>query len=286
MAIALAGLASWAGADGRQARSAQAGARIVSLVPAVTEILFAIGAGPDVVGVSSFDTFPPEVHTLPRVGALLDPDTERILALRPTLLVVYASQVEAIARFERAGIRTFATRHGGIAGVFDTMQTLGEITGRSADAQRLVRDIRARIDGVRARVKSRARPRTLVVIGRQPTTLRNIYASGGVGFIHEMLEAAGGVNVFADVARESVQPTHEVLLARAPDVILELNATEPSPADAQEDSRRAWAGLPSIPAVRLGRIRVLVGEPLVVPGPRLAQGVEMLARALHPEASR
>jgi iron complex transport system substrate-binding protein len=260
--------------------------RIVSLVPAATEMLFAIGAGHSVVGVSSFDNYPPEVQSLPRVGALLDPDTEQILALRPGLVVVYASQTEAVSRFERAGIRTFSVRHGGIATVLETMRKLGEVTGRSADAESAARDLRVRIDAVRTRVKGLRRPRVLLLLGREPTTLRNMYVSGGIGFTHEMLDAAGGANVFADVARESVQPTHEVLIARSPDVIVEVRATGPLAQEGQEESRRAWSILSSIPAVQLGRIHALVGEPLVVPGPRLAEGVETLARALHPEAFR
>lgn len=260
--------------------------RIVSLVPAITEMLFAIGAGPSVVGVSSYDSFPPEVQTLPRLGALLDPDTERILALRPSLVIVYGSQSEAISRFERAGIRTFQVRHGGLTTVFDTMRNLGETTGRVAEAERAARSLRDGIDAVRARVKGLRRPRTLLVLGRQPTTLRNMYVSGGVGFTHDMLEAAGGTNVFGDVARESVQPTHEVLLSRAPDVIIEVRATGPLALEARDESVRAWSSLPAIPAVRTGRIHVLVGESLVVPGPRLADGAESLARTLHPEVFR
>ena len=92
-------------ADQREARlkADTTGARIVSLVPALTEMLFAIGAGPQVVGVGNFDNFPPEVKALPRVGALLDPDTERILVLRPTLVLTYGSQTELNKQFARAG---------------------------------------------------------------------------------------------------------------------------------------------------------------------------------------
>jgi iron complex transport system substrate-binding protein len=97
-----------------------------------------------------------------------------------------------------------------------------------------------------------------------------------------MLETAGAVNVFADVQRESVQPSHEMLLARAPDVIIEVRARGMDQAAREE--RTAWAALPSIPAVRNQRVHLLVGEHLVVPGPRLASGAETLARTLHPEA--
>jgi iron complex transport system substrate-binding protein len=277
---------SVAHAHAPQARAATAPARIVSLVPALTEVLFAIGAGPAVVGVSSFDDFPPEVRTLPRVGALLDPDTERILALRPTLVLVYVSQTDAIARFERAGIRTFSYRHGGIAALLDTIRAIGRATNRSADAERLALGLSADIDRIRAIVKGRMRPRTLLVMGRQPTTLRNMYASGGIGFMHEVLDAAGGVNVFADVARESVQPSHEMLLTRAPEVILEVRAAGPSDPRTLADQLRPWSSLPSIPAVRANRIRALVGDYLVVPGPRLARAVDAFARVLHPDAFR
>ncbi len=255
--------------------------RLVSLVPAATEMLFAIGAGSQVVGVSSYDRFPPEVSSLPRVGALLDPDTERVLSLRPTLVIVYASQGEQAARFEAAGIRTYTFKHGGISAAFNAMRDLGRATGHEAEAMAAIERVTEQLNAIRRRVSGRPRPRTLLVIGRQPGTLQGIYASGGTGFLHEMLEIAGGVNVFADVERESVQPSHETLLARAPEAIVELQAQ----ASADEGlERRVWLPLASIPAVRTGRIAVLSGEYLVVAGPRLAQGTEALARALHPGA--
>jgi iron complex transport system substrate-binding protein len=276
-----AALACGSEANAPPARPASAPARIVSLVPALTETLFAIGAGHLVVGVSSFDRFPSEVQRLPRVGALIDPDTERILALRPDLILVYDSQGDAIARFAAAGIRTFEYRHRGLDHVVDTMRTLGRLTGRRAEAERQAASLLDRIDAVRTRVRDRPRVRTLLVFERQPGTLRSLYASGGAGFLNEMLDAAGATNVFADVERESVQPSHETLLARAPDVILEVRASGPQ-ATREEEARAAWSALASVPAVRNGRVHVLTGEYLVVPGPRVAEGVEAMAKALHP----
>ena len=111
--------------------------RIISLVPALTEMLFAIGAGPQVVAVSSYDEFPPQVKSLPRVGALLDPDTERILSLKPDLVVTYGSQVDLQTQLKRASIATFDYRHGGLDHIFTTIRELGQRTGpRRGGAER------------------------------------------------------------------------------------------------------------------------------------------------------
>ena len=115
-------------------RSQPAPARIISLVPAVSEMLFAIGAGPQVVAVSSFDDYPPEVLKLPRVGALLDPDLERILSLRPDLVIVYESQADLRRQLERASIPMFVYKHAALADVTVTIRQLGTRVGRDEGA--------------------------------------------------------------------------------------------------------------------------------------------------------
>jgi iron complex transport system substrate-binding protein len=265
-------------------QSRASASRIVSLVPALTEMLFAIGAGPQVIAVSSFDEFPPQVKSLPRVGALLDPDMERILALRPDLVLSYGSQTDVQAQLARANIRVFSYRHAGLNGIFTTLKDLGAAVGRPADAERLARDIRGGLDAIQARVRGRPKPKTLLVFERDPASLRSVYVCGGVGFLHDMLGIAGGVNVFADVARESVQPSIETMLARSPDVILEVRATGLLAAADVAQAKRVWGALASVPAVKQGRIEILTGEHLVVPGPRVVQGTEAFARALHPDA--
>lgn len=258
-------------------------ARIVSLIPAVTEMLFAIGAGEAVVAVSSFDTYPPQVRDLERVGALLDPDLERILALKPDLVALYGSQTDLARQLERAGIATYAYRHAGLTDVMTTIRDLGARVGRTDEAERVAAAIDAGVDRIRRRVAGRPRPRTLVVFGREALAIRGVYASGGAGFLNDMLIAAGGDNVFADVKRESVQATSELILARRPEVILELRA-EGLPDDRRRAELDIWRRLASLPAVRTDRI-YFIGDPrAVVPGPRVVEGTELLARALHPEA--
>ena len=260
--------------------------RIISLVPALTEMLFAIGAGSQVIAVSSFDDDPPEVLRLPRVGALLDPDTERILAMRPDLVLIYGSQSDLQQQLESAGIRVFVYRHGGLADVTPAFRALGELTGHSAEAAQVTADIERRLAAVRARVAGRPRPKTLLVMGREPRSLRNLDASGGLGFLHDLIDLAGGANLFADMKRQAVRASSEMLLTRAPEVIIDLFYSREMTDDDLRQEREAWGQLPSLPAVRQGRIHLLVGDYLVVPGPRIAEAAEAFARAIHPGAGK
>ncbi|HEY7058506.1 MAG TPA: helical backbone metal receptor [Vicinamibacterales bacterium] len=265
--------------------AAQAPGRIISLIPAVTEMLFAIGAGPRVVAVSSFDTYPADVKQLPRVGALLDPNVERILSLKPDLVVVYATQNDLKEQLARAGIPVFDYRHAGLAGVATTIRALGERTRSDAKAGEVVNGIEQGLAGIRQRVAGRPRPRVLLVFGREAGTLRGIYASGGVGFLDDMLRIAGGDNVFADVKREAVEASSELVLSRRPDVILEIRAQAEAPPTAKvKADLDAWNALASVPAVRDGRIALLTDDRIVIPGPRVVEGTLTLARALHPDA--
>ena len=256
--------------------------RIVSLVPALTEMLFAIGAGPRVVGVSSYDQFPPEVKSLPRVGALLDPDTERILSLKPDLVVTYGSQVDLQTQMQRATIATFNYRHGGLDHILLTIKQLGERIGQQTQAAALVSSINTRIDAVKARVAGKRRPRTLLVFSRDPRALRNIYVSGGAGFLHDMLVIAGGDDVFADVKRESVQATTETILARAPEVILEIRPNDIPPGAELDEEMATWSRLAAVPAVKNKRVYFITGQQMTVPGPRVTDGIERMAKVLHP----
>jgi iron complex transport system substrate-binding protein len=231
-----------------------------------------------VVAVSSYDREPAAVNDLPRVGALIDPNVERILSLKPDLVVVYGTQHDLKTQLDRAGIPHTAFTHGGLRDVTATIRAIGARTGDGAQAETVAKEIEQSLLATAKRVAGRPRPRTLLVFGREPGTLRNMWASGGSGFLHDMLETAGGENVFADQLRESVQVTTEMLLTSRPDVVLELHSS-----DGQVDLS-AWQTLPSVPAVRDQRVIALAGPELMVPGPRIARATERFARALHPGA--
>jgi iron complex transport system substrate-binding protein len=272
--------------------SAQRGAatsaprRIVSLVPATTEMLFGMGAGSRLIGVGSYDRFPPEVDKLPRLGGLLDPNIEQLIAVKPDLVIIYDTQKDLRQRLERANIPMWAYRLTVLADVTTTVRTLGERVGLSTQAEALAGNIDAQLRAVQTRVAGRPRPRTLLLFGREPGSLRGINASGGYGFLHDLVELAGGSDVLSDLKQAAVPMSSEMVLARAPEVIIELHYGEGWQQSRLETERRVWSALPSLPAVRNGRVSLLTGDEFVVPGPRVVQAAEQLARALHPEAFR
>jgi iron complex transport system substrate-binding protein len=256
--------------------------RIISIIPATTEMLFAMGAGDRVVAIGSYDKFPPEVEKLPRVGALLDPDVERIISLRPDLVVLYGTQQDLRTQLDRARIPYFPYVHKGLPDISETIRALGTRIGAGDRANSLAARLEQQIRDVRAKVASRPKVTTLVVFGRERGTLRGIDASGGYGFLHDMLEAAGGTNVLAEIKTQAVQMSTEMVLARAPEVILELHyGRNDSNADL-----KPWDILGTVPAVRNKRVYLLQGEEFVVPGPRVGAATERLAKTLHPEAWR
>ena len=258
--------------------------RIVSLVPSVTEMLFAIGAGPRIVGVSSYDRQPPQVASITRVGGLLNPDIERIFKLRPDFVVVYATQDDVRAQLARAQIREFTYSNTDVAGVTSTMRELGKRLGLDTRANRAAAEIERHLASTRSHLVGRTRPRVLLVFGREPRALRNIDAAGGIGFHADMLDAAGAVNVLADVRRATVSLSTEAMLALAPDVIIDLHYGDQLALMDSKAERAVWNQLPAVPAVRTGRVYLLLGDEFVVPGPRIADATEKLARALHPDA--
>jgi len=256
--------------------------RIVSIIPAVTEMIFAIGEGSRVIGVSSYDRFPPQVERLDRVGGLLDPNVEKILSLKPDLVIVYATQAELKVRLAQASIPYYSYEHRELADVMQTIRAIGARIGAAPAANRLASDMDQQLDDVRRSVARLPKPKTLLVLGREPRSLRRINVSGGYGFLHDMLVTAGGVDAFGDVKQQSIDATTEMILGRQPEVILELRYGQQPAAAAIAREIRDWDAIASLPAVRSHRVYILSGDEFVVPGPRLVDATRRFADTLHP----
>ena len=249
--------------------------RVVSLVPGGTQTLLALGAGSLLVGASRYDELPAALADVARVGALLDADLEGILALRPDLVIVDPAQASLAARLHAAGIATYAYNTGTLADVRRHILQLGDRLGRAPVAQRTAAAWDARLQRLRARFTHPRAPAVLLVFGRRRGGFGELWVCGGVGFLHELLEAAGGRNVWRAVARPSFKAGLEATLRRVPDVVVELRLQEEAVRPAQLTAE--WRSLPGYAHVAV----VVVGERWVgVPGPRVLDAIELLGERM------
>jgi iron complex transport system substrate-binding protein len=251
--------------------------RIVSLGPATTEALFAVGAGDRVVGRSRYCDWPPEASKLPAVGGI-EPDVEGILQLKPDLVVgpSGAWSTKLAQTLDGHGIATwFPAEIRTLAGVDALVLDLGARTGHVDGAQRVVARIDAGEQAVDRAVAGAPHPRVLLVVGLAP-----VVAAGPGSFADDMLKHAGAANVIADGGPWPVVG-FERIAELDPDVIVDASVAESGGATQVTAQAAGWGALR---AVRGGHVVALGDERVLRPGPRVAEGLAVLAHALHPGA--
>jgi cobalamin transport system substrate-binding protein len=256
--------------------------RIVSLVPSVTEILFAIGAQDRLVGVTDFCDFPPEARQKPRVGGMVAPSLEAIVALRPDLVVVTSAgnREETFEQLRRLRIPVYQVAPQSIEEVLTAIVRLGEVTGPAEAGVTLAAALRRRIEGVAARVAPFPRPRVLYVLWPDP-----LIVPGRGAVISELIRLAGGDSVTADVPEAYPRYSAESAIAKSPQVIfLARHGSAQVPATVDPIAREKWERFGGLPAIRTGRLHAVDGNLLHRYGPRMVDGLEMLAQLTHPEA--
>ena len=250
--------------------------RIVSLTPSVTETLFAVGAGAEVVGVSQYCDYPPQVRRLPRIGSFITPNIEAIVALRPTVVIglLTSSDLREIHALQAMGIATLMVDDGSVAAIETSIEKIGNTVGQPHAAHDLVGQIRSRLNGIEEKLaKVQPRP-VLMVVGHQP-----LVAVGPGTYLDELLTLAHARNI-ADFSTQSwPRLSLEYIVASRPEVILDGQMGTDPHAPVQ-----FWARYPSIPAVSEQRVLGYPEDPTLHPGPRVPQTLELLARLIHPEA--
>jgi len=255
--------------------------RIVSIAPKNTEMLFAIGAGENVVGVTSFCNFPPEAHDREKVGgfAASSLSIEKIVGLRPDLVVTAAEfQRLVVEELDRLGITVFALAAESFDGLCGEMAILGRITERQTEAGRVIDLMRSRFARVRAAtaaIPASERVSVFCEISDEP-----FLAAGPKSFIGEMIEACGGVNIMHDARAAYPHVNPEVLLERSPAVILIPSEEGRPPANA---GVRVLPGWNELPAVKKGRVYYVDRDLVSRCGPRMVQAMEVIARLFYPD---
>ncbi|MFP4171702.1 MAG: ABC transporter substrate-binding protein [Candidatus Hydrogenedentota bacterium] len=256
---------------------------VITLAPNITETVFTLGAGDQVIGRTSFCHYPAEVEEIPAVGGYIDPDLEKMTRLRPELIMLQGRH-EKVAEFaQRNGIATVHVDMDSLATIDSGIETIGEALGREAEAQALREAIAADLEAVREAVADKDRPRVFLVSARSDRNLQNLPTMGADSFVSELVDIAGGANVYADAGRTYVSASKERLVMREPEAILEFQPGADLDEQEVERLKADWDAMPSLPAVQNGRIHVIQEEFALTPGPRVAELARLLAEILHPD---
>jgi iron complex transport system substrate-binding protein len=249
--------------------------RLISLAPSITETLYALDLGDQLVGDTDYCEYPPEARLKPHVGSVLNPNLEKIVALRPDLILgsPEVNRIETADRLERLGIPVYGVAAKTVEETLNSINDLGRLLGRETQAHDLVTQLRERMTAVEDRVSGQRRPKVLFVVWYRP-----LMAAGSRTFVGDVIRRAGGISISDDLSGEWPRLSLEEALRRDPDVILFPHTQSFAPA---LDEFRTLPGWKEFRAVKNHRLH-FVSDAIVRPSPRLVDALEEVAAILHP----
>ena len=250
--------------------------RVISLAPNLTEIVFAVGAGDRLVGRTSYCDYPPEAKAVAEIGDTLHPSLERIISLKPqVVLISTSSQLEVFTQqLQSQNIAVFVTDPRDLEGVFRSIEQVGEMLGQKEQATRLVQQLRDRANAVEQSLKVKTPVRVFYQVSAEP-----LYTAGHDAFVTDLLRRAGAASVTADVPGAWPKYSNESALAAKPEAII-----LPTGGSMGTGNSTVTEALKQSPAVLAGRVYKINDDHLARPGPRAIEGLEEMAKALHPDA--
>jgi iron complex transport system substrate-binding protein len=252
--------------------------RIVTLAPSLTEIVYFLGLGDRVVGVTRFSSYPPEAARKPRVGSYVDLNAEKIVSLSPDLVIGTSdgNQPRVVALLEKAGIPVFIVNPRNLGEVIETVVDIGRVCGVPDKARVLADELSARVESIVSKTKALERPVVFLQVNPKP-----IMTINGDTFSSDLIRLAGGLNMARDEPITYPRISLEAVIQRRPDVIV-VSSMERG--GELESIKRRWLELPVIPAAKNGRVHLVESDLIDRPSPRIVDGLEILARIIHPEA--
>jgi len=252
--------------------------RMVSLAPSLTEIVYAVQAQDALAGVTTICDYPSEAVKKPKIGGMVNPSLEKILTLRPDLVLATTegNREETVHQLGALGIPTYVVSPRSFAEVLESIARIGELVGREEAARRVVASLRERRDRVAEAARGRPRPNVLYLVWAEP-----VIVPGRDTLITDLIRIAGGTSISADEPIQWPRLSLEHVVAKAPEVIV---AATTMAAHVEEALRRWREQKLILPAFGTGRVHMIDGDLLHRPGPRIVDGLEALARAIHPGA--
>ncbi|NOR14887.1 MAG: ABC transporter substrate-binding protein [Candidatus Aminicenantes bacterium] len=257
--------------------------RIICATPSVTEIVFALGSGQRVVGVSDFTFFPSEAKDMTSIGGMINPNKERIIHLQPDL-IIFQGKHDSLARFsQQSGIPYLSVPIDSLQDIVMAIHTIGKKLGEEAQATQLANTLQTELQTLRSKTEGLPSPKVFLTLGHTPGDLSGLMTTGPGTFLHELVELAGGQNLFSDASGLYPQISKEALIMRQPDIIIEVFA-EGITHKNQTLLRKDWERLSDMPAVKTGNIHFITDDFLLIPSMRVVQTAKKLIEIIHPES--
>jgi len=261
--------------------------RIVSTAPSITELLYELGLGDRVVGVDRFSRYPPEAQRKAKVGDYVNPNLETIASLRPDLVIIPTNPVKLAERLAVLRLKVLEIDQDTIAKLYESFRMVGQATGATAQAAQLAATVRGQLEAVRVRAAPLKKTRMMFVVGRTPNRLDGLIVVGQASYLNEIIALAGGDNVFRDAVAPYPGVSLEEVLARNPDVIIDMGDMADTVGVTEEHKREVtslWERLSSVAAVKQHRVYAVASDIYVEPGPRVVDAAKAFLEMLHPGA--
>jgi len=244
--------------------------RIISLSPHVTEIIYALGQQKKLIAVSDFCNYPPQANAKEHIGGLLNPNLEKLLGLKATLFIGTPASYDLATKLEAQHIRTVLLPNDRLNDLFRSIDSIGVLLNCKKEAIRLSQTIHDSLNQYASLSRQlKSKPLAVLVIGRDPGSVRKITISGGSTFLSEIWGLIGGQNIFSSLAMKYSQISKEALLDKNPDLIIEFKFKEEWNADRQRQNLNEWEALNRLKAVQQKNLFVLTGDYTLIPGPRI-----------------
>lgn len=260
--------------------------RIVSTAPSITELLYALGLGDRVAGVTRFCRYPPEAMKKPKIGDFINPNLEAIAALKPDLVIIQTNPVRLADRLQALHLRVLEVDQHDIAAIYTSIRQVGAATGVAGRATQLIDSIRGGLDAIRAQAAPFSRTRVMFVVGRTPGRLDGLIVAGKASYLNEVIEIAGGENIFRDASAAYPEVSLEEVMARNAGVIVDIGDMGDEVAVSPQHQREVvalWQRVPSVEAVKHHRVFAIAPDQYLVPGPRVVDAARAMFRMLHLE---
>ena len=268
-----------------QSNSEKVPARVISLAPSITETLFAVGAGEQIVAVTNFCVYPEAAKSLPRIGGYIDPSLSEIVAQKPDMVVMLDRQQRLNKQLLQLGINTLLVDSASLTGIMDSILTIGEATGHQVTEHQLHDELKQQIDDITKKVSTLPSKDTLLAIAHYTNSeqLDMVYIAGQQDFYNDILTLAGGNNVYQDSRLKVPAVSQEGLLRMNPEVIIDIFPDASAHQADLNNVLKQWQQLAHLRAVESQQIHFIEADYATVPGPRIVQLLKDIAVLIHPE---